>query len=365
MMFAHKLRVVPVAVALVAAVLAGGWLLAAPPENPPPGNAVAADPPAAPQPAPKAADPRPQPKGPNKILFYRTGHLTLIDPDGTNEKKVSQDRAKFHPGDARISPDGKKLAFLVQAEEDPPAGRDPRRKLYVRGLEDKEPGTDVGVECQMFSWSPDGTQIAYSDFVDGDKKPESVHGVVNVKTKEKTALKLPEGHMITDWSRDGKYFLTTSIDGVVTREKFPTAKLHLLNRDGTEFKALTDGKTPALFGRISPDGKRVLYLEMNAPKVNPRPGHTLHVLDVADGKATKLEDVPLNAELMGYCWSPDGKRIAYVWREIHDGKPEEVRNRETESFLVVCDRDGKNQKAIATEKGDVPALITISGVDWR
>ena len=187
------------------------------------------------EPVPVKADPKPLPQGPNKILFYRTGHLTLIDPDGKNEKKVSQDRGINHPGDARLSPDGKKLAVLITMHipNDPLPGEYPKRNLHVRELDEKEPGTNLGVECQMFFWSPDGTEIVYSDFEDRtDKKLEAAHGIVHVKTKEKTTLKLPAGHIITDWSHDGKYFLTTSIDGVVAQEKFPTAKLHLMNRDG-------------------------------------------------------------------------------------------------------------------------------------
>src|SRR5205085_740972 len=112
----------------------------------------------------------------------------------------------------KLSPDGKQLAVLIQLREDIADGRPPRRKLHVRGLDEKEPGTDLGVECQTFAWSPDGSEIACCDFVDGppDKaKPLVVsHFIVNVKTKEKTKLKLPENHILTDWSRDGKFFLT-------------------------------------------------------------------------------------------------------------------------------------------------------------
>ena len=89
------------------------------------------------------------------------------------------------------------------------------------------------------------------------------------------------------------------------------------------------------------------------------------MFDVSTGKTTPVTDVPLNAEIQAYCWSPDGKRIAYVWREVHAGKPEDNRDKETESHLVVCDPDGKNQKTIATEKGSYPAAVTIGGVDWR
>ena len=50
-----------------------------------------------------------------------------------------------------------------------------------------------------------------------------------MKTKEKTALKLPADHYITDWSRDGKHFVTTHI--------WPNAGIFLMNRDGTEHQA--------------------------------------------------------------------------------------------------------------------------------
>ena len=43
-----------------------------------------------------------------------------------------------------------------------------------------------------------------------------------VKTKEKKPLKLPEGHILDDWSRDGKYFLTTRFG--VDKDK-PQARL--------------------------------------------------------------------------------------------------------------------------------------------
>lgn len=92
----------------------------------------------------------------------------------------------------------------------------------------------------------------------------------------------------------------------------------------------------------------------------------LFVQDLATGKRAPVQDLPLNGDLQAYCWSPDGKKIAYSWREVHqEGKPEELVDKETESFLVVCDPDGKNAKTIVTEKGRGQWLITIGTIDWR
>jgi RNA polymerase sigma factor (sigma-70 family) len=373
LMIAHKLKSVSVALGLAATVICGSLLLASDPPTPDtvPRPLIAfADPPKpAITPGTRAADPKPLPKGPNKILFYRSGHLTLIDPDGKNDTKVSEDRGQFLPGTAKLSPDGKRLAVLLQAEPTPAPvggiGVAPRRKLYVRELTAPEPGTDLGVYCQMFFWSPDGTEIAYCDYVEGPEKASDVtHGIVKVATKETTSLKIPEGHIFSDWSRDGKSFLTTNSNNDRTN---PTARVYQINRDGTGEKALTPADQLAAFGQLSPDGKRVLYTTVILPtKDKPGPSRMEPtVIDLTTGKVTPVANVPLNAEVQGFCWSPDGKQIAYAWREVHEGKPEELVMKETESYLVVCDPDGKNPKTIASEKGSGQWIITISNVDWR
>jgi RNA polymerase sigma factor (sigma-70 family) len=299
----------------------------------------------------------------DRLLIYRAGHLTLIGPDGKDEKQVSRDRGQFMPGTAWLSPDGQRLAFLLQVEREPKAGRDPRRKLYVRGLDEPEPGTDLGVEAQHVCWSPDGKQLVAADHVHGNdpKDLTFVNWLVDVKTKEKTALKLPNNHCVEDWSRDGKYFLTTAYQ---LKMKPGTARPYLMNRDGTEAQALTDGSEPVHSGRLSPDGNKLLYLAPDPERKGKAPGAQdgLFVLNISKRKSVRVEQQPLNGDFMGFCWSPDGKRIAYAWRQVHE---KDDPKQETASHLVVADANGKNPVTIATEKGDSAGLITISAFDWR
>jgi Tol biopolymer transport system component len=251
---------------------------------------------------------------------------------------------------------------LIQVEGQPIEGVGPRRKVYVRGLDEPEPGTDLNVEGQDVIWSPDGTQLIAAEFVSAPdpKAIKIIHWLVDVKTKEKTALKLPENHWVTDWSRDGKHFVTTTF-GFEKGER--TGSLHLMNRDGTEAQTLTDGRRLVVGGRLSPDGRKVLYLAPDPErKKKVRGGLGLFVLDVKSRKSLRVEGQPLNGEFMGFCWSPDGKRIAYAWRQVHE---EEDTKQQTESNLIVADVDGKNAVTIATEKGDSGGLITIGEVDWR
>src|SRR5439155_10615437 len=124
-------------------------------------------------------------------------------------------------------------------------------------------------------------------------------------------------HFVTDWSRDGKHFLTTELD---LQGKEPVSRLHLVSRDGSKDLALTDGKALVTFGRLSPDGRKVLYLgpdpERKGRERDARFG--LFVLDVPKRQAVRVKEQPLNGTIMGFCWSPDGKRIAYGWRQDLD-----------------------------------------------
>ena len=129
-----------------------------------------------------------------------------------------------------------------------------------------------------------------------------------------------------------------------------------------------------MFGKLSPDGTKVLTYTAEPIVVTPaekkargemgsapkQPKLVLSVIDPVAGSMTKLGGQPLNATIQGYSWSPDGKKIAYAWQEVHDGG----REKQAESRLVVCDADGKNAKTIASETGK-NGQVTIGHVDWR
>jgi Tol biopolymer transport system component len=315
-------------------------------------------------PNPPAPKPVAEQKGPNKILLFRNGYLVQVDPDGRNEKTLTTEREAVH-GDARLSPDGKKFAALIRS--DVVGAR--RQTLHVRALDEDGTGTDLGVECKMLVsmlWSPDGAALAFAEVSEEGKKPEFAHFVVDVKTKEKEALKLPDGHLLTDWTRNGKFFLTTRFVADPEKPESRRARLYLVNRDGTEHKALTDEKQFSAFGRLSPDGTQVLYGTITFPKNGEGLAkRELAVFDLPTGKSDAVGGTPLNGEIASYCWSPDGKRIAYAWRGAHWGRLDETVNKETESHLVVCDPDGKNAKTIVSEKASSPLTITIGWIDWR
>ncbi|MBN9522276.1 sigma-70 family RNA polymerase sigma factor [bacterium] len=367
-------KLIPSAVAVVAsAALVTGLLGSQPaPADPPapPVRVAVAQPP-----APKAA---PLPTGPNRIVFYLNGRLTMIDPDGKNAVPVTEDNDEHSPlPSPRLSPDGSMVAYLVQTDAsrlpmpgDPivplPA---PEFRLFVRKTAGNDPPTDLGVRGSpfvTFAWSGDGTRIATTSCTSKGKDLTGVHKLVAVATKAVAPLPIPADHVLTDWSHDGRLFVTQQV--VMPREGGGRAgfRLRLLNRDGTEHKVANAPTDLLLNGRLSPDGKRVLCEQYLLPDADgKRVIRVPVVLDLTTGAVAPLVDYPPDSELQGYCWSPDGRRVAYAWRGKQPREAAPLPGVEFESFLVVCDADRRNARMIATAKGDGPGLVTIAGPDWR
>jgi hypothetical protein len=115
------------------------------------------------------------------------------------------------------------------------------------------------------------------------------------------------------------------------------------------------------FGRLSPNGKQVLFQIVTPPKDNKRAQPELAVLDIATGKVTPVA-VPDNGMVWSYCWSGGGKWIAYTWMEVVENRPGDMAIREFQSQVVVCMPDGKSARTIASEKAQG---FMFPGMDWR
>jgi hypothetical protein len=72
-------------------------------------------------------------------------------------------------------------------------------------------------------------------------------------------------------------------------------------------------------------------------------------------------------------WSPDGKRIAYTWKQLHPellkkGPAETSINElmlKTEAFLMVADADGSNAKTMYSDRYDHVMSSIFFSLDWR
>ncbi|MBN9522271.1 sigma-70 family RNA polymerase sigma factor [bacterium] len=349
-------------IAPVLAALAAAAALAAPqPESPSP-----------PVPMPRAVVPRPvAPRaaapvaGPNKLFFCQGDHFYLCDPDGRNSRVVTHpDCRDPHPTSCALSPDGKTVAYARNTDD-----RHRREfKLLVFAADGTGPATDLGDGRAIldFLWAGDGTRLAVTT---ADPKAEALataelrHEAVDVATGRRTRLPIPAGHHLTDWSRDGKRFLTAQF---TYGPNGPEAvRTWILDRHGkTVREIVAPAKMEAGGGRFSPDGRRVLY-DVHRPGAAGLPD-TLMVLDLVTGTSTPVAGIPPGGHLAGCCWSPDGRRVAYTWQSNRvESKPGHLDpNQKIELRAIVCDPDGRNATEIASNRSTA-ANWSFGTIDWR
>jgi RNA polymerase sigma factor (sigma-70 family) len=298
-------------------------------------GARAEDPPARPA---AAEAPVPKPAGPGHLFYSRDAALYRIDPDGKNERRIGLPDGAACPVP---SPDGRSLAYWT---EDGPR----QASLHVCGTDGKADGKPMklpdGLGFLLFCWSPDGTELHVSLGSPGKRGVQ--HLRVDVRAHKATPLHLLPTHLVESFSPDGKFFITTEVgDG----DEWEPKRIYLMNRDGTEHRALTGPNDVAQTGRLSPDGKRLLL----------RNGARLCVMDVGKPESlTPVEGIAEEEDVVEYAWSPDGKRIAYTVGTMRPLSREEFANQK--SRLVVADPDGKNARVLRSGKGTL-----IMNVYWR
>jgi RNA polymerase sigma factor (sigma-70 family) len=286
----------------------------------------------------------------HRIYVTRDMRLYSLNPDGSNEQRILL-TGTIADRTAQPAPDG--LSWAHWRDE---AGLLSSSAIVITDRLGKEIGKSVSLPpnggFREFRWSPDGTQIHVSQ--SSGKTLRVEHYVVDVKTREFKALEIFRGHLVKDWSHDGKYFLTTKVGEA---DRWEPKSIHLMNADGTEHKQLAVAKRWCEGMGLSPDGTRALCLLDGK----------LAVVTVADPKNPVFVEgiakiprdiVPEEVEVTGVAWSPDGKQIAYCTGTVQFLRKEQLQK--LESQLVVADPAGKNAKVIRKVTGE-----SFNSVYWR
>jgi len=201
------------------------------------------------------------------------------------------------------SPDSRRIAYLVLGCMDPDSHQDPacadlwvvrpdgtgRRRLTTGGDVD----TTGGIYGSLYSWSPDGRQIAY----------DGRHGltVVDVATSRKRLLRGPTNltEQYPQWSPDGKSILFE-----MQRAPFETADLSLIAPDGSHFRRLPHTRF-TFEPRWSPDGTQIACLLDN------KAGSGLWKVMVmrADGAGKHVVGTAGDYQVLE--WSPDSTHVLF------------------------------------------------------
>ena len=266
----------------------------------------------------------------DQILFVsdrqgtRMRDLYLMDPDGSNVRRVFKRKITAWRGSATWSPDSKHFAYVTRDRTRP------KSDLYLGtfGEEDAE----LLSHCVYPAWSPDGSEIACHI----SPHPQTSRlTFINIRTRE-TEQPLPtkalRWQFQPSWSADGnrlafagnRHPLPPILDRDLHRAWKNKQTIYIVNRDGTGLRQLVDeAGLDAEYPELSPDGSEVLWTQ----EIN---GHSqIFKIDINTGVRTQLTHIagPFRRTNVGGDWfdpayalpvSPKPTLLTTTWGEMKD-----------------------------------------------
>jgi Tol biopolymer transport system component len=293
-----------------------------------------------------------------------------------------------------FSPDGTKVAYSTPPiRQDNPPGL--LSEVWVISADGSDPVKVSGDLRENLIrtgpiWSPDGRMIAFSQMVRTPKLRSEVWVIPLTEKGGPSAspvqIELPEGGILTGWTPDNKMGLlirtpyhnyvytvpvsggkatqVSPLDGLASHPRWsPDGKrifvrwnqggLGSIPMDGGEVSvhpahegALKNGFFtiyPGAGNSVSPDGKSVVFSAGTA-----KSGPDIYTISVERGEAKQIISGGKYP-----CWSPDGKWIAYLAKEIISGE------KSIATIFKIPAAGGEAQK-ITT----VSANVTEASLDW-
>lgn len=240
-----------------------------------------------------------------KTLIYNSGgKIYRIPAAGGKPEAIDTGFAVRCNNDHGVSPDGKTLVISDQSQTDR------KSRIYTLPIEGGKP-TLVTEKAPSYwhGWSPDGKTLAYCAERDGEFDVYTIPVGGGAETRLTTAKGLDDG---PEYSPDGKHIYFNSDR---------TGAMHLwrMTADGGGQEQLTDDEFNNWFPHPSPDGKTLVFLSYDkGVKGHPENKDvTLRRMTLADKKIDVVGrffggqgtvNVP--------CFSPDGRRIAFVTYQL-------------------------------------------------
>ncbi|WP_210420366.1 TolB family protein [Aquisphaera giovannonii] len=238
----------------------------------------------------------------NNLIYNSGGRIYRIPAGGGQPAAIDTGFATRCNNDHGLSPDGKTLAISDQSR-----GRD--SLIYTLPIEGGTPRriTEKG-PSYWHGWSPDGRTLAFCGSRGGEFDIYTIPAEGGAETRLTTAPGLDDG---PEYAPDGRIYFNSVRGG--------SMQIWRMNADGSDQQPVTNDEFNNWFPHISPDGRTMVFLTYDR-SVEGHPENQDVALRRMD-LATRRVDVL--ARLFGGqgtinvpCWSPDGKRIAFVTYQL-------------------------------------------------
>ena len=234
------------------------------------------------------------------LVVNGDGRLYRVDLEGSAElAEIDTGFARRCNNDHGISPDGRMLVISDATETGesciytlPIAGGAPQR-------------VTANVPSYWHGWSPSGKTLAYCARRDG------VFDIYTIGADGGEEIRLTDGRGHSDgpdFTPDGAWiWFNSSRSGAM--------QLWRMRPDGSGLERMTDDDAVNWFPHPSPDGRHVLYLAYR-PGVEGHPRDhdvTLRLMSADGGEArTVVSLFGGQGSINVPCWSPDGRRFAFM-----------------------------------------------------
>ncbi|HEV2388023.1 MAG TPA: S9 family peptidase [Candidatus Acidoferrales bacterium] len=252
-------------------------------------------------------------------------NLWIVQFDGSDNRPLTT--GNYNDNEARWSPDGKRLAYV--------SDRDGKPQIYLRWMDTGQTTmlTDLAHPPAALSWSPDGSQIAFTNFVPGASTTlgRIPHPPAGAKWAEQPIL-ADKLH----WRANGSGLVPNGYTQIFVVGAGGGAP-HQVSHGNYNFSAGFGG---AAAFNWTKDGNSLIFSANLHPDGEYKPDADVYQLSLADGSYQPLTHRfgPDNSPAL----SPDGSTIAYT------GYDERYQGHQT-SHLYLMNRDGSNPRMVMAD----------------